>query len=325
VLRLAFLTLLAACGSSSLQYYSDNDKPIGNGGADGGSCTAIAFAVTPVAPSVQFMIDHSGTMFSDTIGGTQKFTAVKNALTGTTGVVTTLQAKADFGVSIYTSGGSCPKFYASPCAINNLAGINAAISSSNGDNNLYDPLAEALTSMVTSFGGSTGMKKTIVLATDDPPYGCNSNGGNTTDIDNSITEATALYNLGVSLYVIGLGNGHGDGNWTPFLQHIANAGVGSTANVTYYTANSQAELLTAYQTILGSVVNCEMTLDGTIDPNQASLGIVKSDTTMLTFTTDWTVVDTHTIKLVGQACTNYNAATTPPEITATFTCGATRP
>jgi len=318
-MRFVAFMLLAACGSPSLQYYTDTDKPIGNGGADGGACTATAFTVTPVTPLIQLMVDGSGTM-GDNIGdGNGKYQAVQKALySGSTALLTKLQSKAQFGASVYLGGGgTCPTFHAAPCALSNMAAVKNAIDM--GPINGTDPLTEALLSLHDSFGNVTGGPKVIVLATDGTPNACGNNGVDHTT--QAVAQAAAnLADKDIKLYVMGLGNVS-----TTFLQKIANAGVGSTTNVPYYTASSEAQVQTNYQTIFDAVMDCSLTLDGTIDPNQASLGIVKSNGTTLAFTTDWTVIDTHTIKLVGQACTDYKASMTSPEITATFTCGATRP
>jgi hypothetical protein len=313
-MRFVAVMLLAACGSPSLQYYSDPDKPIGNGGADGGSCGAIAFTVSPVQPLIQLMVDGSGTMGDGMSGANSKYDAVKRALySGTTPLLPDLQAKAQFGASVYLGGGgTCPTFHASACAISNMPGVKNAIDM--GNINGTDPLPESLLSLHDSFGNVTGDPKVIVLATDGTPNSCGNPGVDHTQ------QAANLNDKNIKLYVIGLG-----GVNTGFLQSIANAGVGSTTNVAYYTSSSLTDVTNNYKTIFDTIMDCELKLDGTIDPNQASLGIVKSNGTALVFTDQWTVVDTHTIKLVGQACTDYNAAPTAPEITATFTCGATRP
>jgi hypothetical protein len=312
--------LLAACSDSGITTYADNDPAIPNGGSGGGSCSAVAFTPTPVTPAIQLMVDGSGTM-GETIGGTAKYTAVKNSLVaGTTGLLNTLQTKAMFGASVYTSENTCPKLYASACVLDNIAGVSTAITNGGNANHQLDPLDQAIDAVVTGLATVTSAKKVIVLATDGIPNDCNNEGDDHTT--QAVTSTTNAYNAGISVYVIGLGNGDGAGTWTSFLQKIANAGINSTTAPAPVQAGSQAAVMAAYQTIFDTVLDCEFTLDGTIDVSQASLGTVKSNGTELTYTTDWTAVDTKTIKLVGQACTDYKAATTLPEITATFTCGA---
>ena len=153
------------------------------------------------------------------------------------------------------------------------------------------------------------------------PNQCNSNAGDRTD--EAVAEVTTAYGEGIGFYIIGLGNVGS----TAYLQKMANAGVGATGgtNATYWDANGPADVTAAYNAIVDKVLDCELTLDGTIDPAQASTATVRSNATTLQLATDWVALDAHTIQLVGAACTAYKAAITAPEITATFACGATKP
>ena len=313
--------LFAACAAPGLSTYNDTDPAIENGGTGGGSCTATAFTVTPVAPYIQLVVDGSGTMFQEAINGTQKFQAVQKALVQTTapaGLLVALQNKAKFGASVYTSE-QCPKLYATPCTLGNLPGVTTALGDGSQSQGLFDPLDKAITSVATTLAAApAGSKKVIVLVTDGVSNSCNSNQDSPAAGLAAVTAARATN--GITTYIIGLGNADGDGAWTGFKSDVANAGAGGTG--TPYQANSLTDLTTAYTTIFNLVLDCEMTIDGTIDVAQASLGTVKSNGMELEYTTEWTAVDDHTIKLVGAACTAYNAAPTTPEITATFTCGS---
>lgn len=307
--------LFTACVAPSISTYTDTDPPIENGGSGGGSCRANAFTVTPVTPLIQLVVDGSGTMGDGMSGANSKYDAVQRALySGTTPLLTGLQTKAQFGASVYLSSGTCPSFHASACTINNMTGVKNAIDM--GYINGTDPLPEALLSLHDGFGNVTGDPKVIVLATDGTPNSCGN--PNVDHTQQAVDQTLANYNdKHISLYVIGLG-----GVDTTFLQKIANAGLGSTTDVPYYTSNSAADVLAGYTSVFHAVLDCKLTIDGTIDVAQASLGTVKSNGTALAYTTDWVAVDAHTIKLVGSACTAYNAAATAPEITATFTCGS---
>jgi len=321
VIRLTISGLLFAAGcmaATGPHYYGDDDDTIGNGVDGGGSnCTAIALTATPVTPAVQLLIDGSGSM-GDGFGNTNKYNAVANALVDSTnGIVTKLQSKAAFGAAVYTSE-QCPKLYASACTLNNVAGVSTAIANGGNANHQYNPAVEAITSVVNTLAAGTGKRKTIVLATDGVPNQCNSNQGDRTD--EAVAEVSTAYGEGIGFYIIGLGNVGS----TAYLQKMANAGVGAT-NAMYWDANNPTDVQTAYQAILDKVLDCELTLDGTIDPAQASTATVRSNATTLQLATDWVALDAHTIQLVGAACTAYKAAITAPEITATFACGATKP
>jgi len=324
VIRLTISGLLLAAGcmaATGPHYYGDDDGTVDNAGDGGGSsCTAVALTTTPVTPAIMLLIDGSGSM-GDGFGNTNKYNAVANALLdSTTGIVTKHQARAAFGAAVYTSE-QCPRLYSSSCTLNNAGGVDTAITNGGNANHLYNPAVEAITSVVTTLAAGTGQHKTIVLATDGVPNQCNSNAGDRTD--EAVAEVTTAYGEGIGFYIIGLGNVGS----TAYLQKMANAGVGATGgtNATYWDANGPADVTAAYNAIVDKVLDCELTVDGTIDMARASTGTVKSNGTALAFMTDWVVRDAHTIQLVGSACTEYKAAVTAPEVTATFACGATKP
>src|SRR6185369_9613548 len=108
------------------------------------------------------------------------------------------------------------------------------------------------------------------------------------------------------------------------LQAMANAGQGVQANqpnAKYYTANSPAELQQAFQQIIGGVVSCELTINGTVDPDQAKGGTVMLNGMQLTYGTNWKIVNGTTIRLLGNACDTLKGSTNP-QVQATFPCGS---
>lgn len=323
MIRLTFsgLLLVAGCmAATGPHYYGDDDGMVDNGADGGRSCTAVALTTTPVTPAILLLIDGSGSM-GDGFGNTNKYNAVANALLdSTTGVVAKLQAKAAFGAVVYTSE-QCPRLYSSSCTLNNAAGVDAAITNGGNANHAYNPAVEAITSVVGTLAAGTGKRKTIVLATDGVPNQCNSNAGDRTD--EAVAEVATAHGEGIGFYIIGLGNVGS----TAYLQKMANAGAGATGgtNAPYWDANGPADVTAAYNAIIDKVLDCELTVDGTMDVAQAATGTVKSNSTALAYMTDWVVLDAHTIQLVGSACTEYKAAVTAPEVTATFACGATKP
>ena len=139
----------------------------------------------------------------------------------------------------------------------------------------------------------------------------------------AVTATKAAFSTGISTYVIGIKE---NGNNVPisFLQPMANAGLGNTSATSSptYAAGTATDITSYYTAIFNQIFDCRLTLDGTIEVAQASLGSVKSNGTELAYSTDWTAVDDHTIQLLGAACAAYNAATPVPAITAVFTCGS---
>jgi hypothetical protein len=156
----------------------------------------------------------------------------------------------------------------------------------------------------------------IVLATDGLPNGCNGGNGEAA----SIQAAGAAFAADIRLFVLAVGNGINDGH----LQAVANAGAGVQAgqpNAPFFVANTPQDLRAAFDQIIGSVVSCELMIDGTIDESQAAAGTVVANGVTLAFGTDWELVNGNVIRLVGQACTNLKASPNP-QVTASFPCGA---
>ena len=110
---------LAACAPTVGDDFSDEGGggSAGGGGGgqmgpDAGNCASVNFMATQVIPSIQLVIDRSGSMAELLPGtNTSRYAAMRDALVGTTGVVAELQAKARFGASLYTSDATCPRLY----------------------------------------------------------------------------------------------------------------------------------------------------------------------------------------------------------------------
>jgi von Willebrand factor type A domain len=322
VLRLALASVLfAACAESGITTYTDNDPAIQNGGS-GGSCMATALTATLVTPYIELVVDGSHSMATLNLSdGTNKYNDAQKALLQSgTGLLNNLQNKAMFGAAVYTYENTCPKLYSTPFTASNLAGVTTALTNGASANHLYDPLEQALTAIVPVLNAApAGSQKVMIISTDGVANSC---GGNTDDPTPSETlVANAYTDNQIKTYTIGFGNdGGGDNKWVPFLTAMANAGAGGAG--TMYNPMSLPDVTTAYTSIFNAVLDCQLTLDGTIDPAQASLGTVKSNGATLEYTTDWKALDAHTIQLVGTACSDFNNAPTVPEITATFTCGS---
>ncbi len=322
VTSLLFLTL-AACGSSV-------DNGAGGGGDDDqgsgsdmgmmpdANCPNVNFMATQVIPSIQLLIDRSGSMDSDLPNtNTSRYQAMHDALVGPSGVVGQLQGSVYFGASLYTADNPCPKVYnTADRALNNLAQIKTLIESQSPNGNTPTPAAiDQTVALFAANPAPMGSPPIIVLATDGLPNNCN---GNDTQPE-SITAAANAYTAGIRTFILGIA-GVNDG----FLQAMANAGQGVQQNqpdAKYYTANSPAELQMAFEQIIGGVVSCELTISGEVDPEQAKDGTVTLNGMMLMYGTDWEVVDGMHIRLIGQACETLKS-TPNPQVQASFPCGS---
>jgi hypothetical protein len=319
------LLLAAGCGASSGKI-GDDDQ---GGGADGGpggtgpdaSCPAVHFTPAQVIPSIQLLIDRSGSMDTNLQNtNTSRYEAMHDALVGGTGVVTTLENKVYFGASLYSADNPCPRLYSQARGLGNGATIKTLIESQSPNGNT--PTAPSIDAVVQDFAANPapmGSPPVIVLATDGLPNSCG--GGNDTTAQ-TVTAAGNAYAAGIRLFVLGIAGVNDN-----FLQQVANAGAGVQANqpnAPYYTANSPAELQQAFQQIIGGVVSCDLMLSGNIDSSQASSGTVTLDGMMLVYGQDWTLVGGNTIELTGAACdTLKNSAS--PVVDASFPCGSIIP
>ncbi|HEY5920937.1 MAG TPA: vWA domain-containing protein [Kofleriaceae bacterium] len=316
------LTLASAC-SASIEVAGD-DEGSGGGGGGGGSttpdanCPSVNFMATQVIPSIQLVIDRSGSMGSLLPNtNTSRYQAMRDALVGTNGVVGQLQSKVHFGASLYSSDSPCPRFYNTQArALNNFTQIKTLIESQGPAGNTPTPPAiDAAVQLFAATPPPMGSPPIIVLATDGLPNSC---AGDDTQAQ-SVVSARNAYTAGVRTFVLGIA-GVNDG----FLQAMANAGQGvqqNQANAKYYTANSPAELQMAFQQIIGGVVSCELMINGTVDPEQAKGGTVTLNGMQLMYGTDWEVVNGTTIRLVGQACETLKSSTNP-QVQASFPCGS---
>ncbi len=280
-------------------------------------CPAVNFTATAVVPSISLLIDRSGSM-ADPIGNKTRYAAVRDALVEpTNGVVSTLEARAYFGASLYSTDAPCPKLYSVPRAMNNRNAIATLINGQAPAGNT--PTGPSIDQAVAAFAADpppVDSPPVIVLATDGLPNGCNGGDGEAA----SIAASAASYAAGVRLYFLAVGNGINDSH----LQKVANAVAGVAAgqpNAKFYVANTPTELRTAFEDIIGGVTSCELSINGTIDESQAMNGTVTLNGTPLTYGSDWELVNGNVVRLLGQACTSLKSSTNPV-VNASFPCGA---
>lgn len=301
--------------------YCVDDSGPGSNGPDA-SCPAITFTPMPVTPSIQLVLDQSGSMSGTDIAPT-RYKGMRNALVDpTTGVVSTLESKAYFGSKLYTCNGNNDAFTDVPRALNNAAAIRTSIDGKAPGSNT--PTASAITKAVADFAATpppAGSPPIIVLATDGEPNSCNQNLSQNQYNQQSVDAAAAAYAAGIPVYVLAI-----SANQTLLnhLQAVANAGQGHQANqpnIPYYPANNAAQLAAAFQTIINGVISCDLKLTSSIDDASAMNGTVTVNGQVLVYGTDWVLVGGNIIRLQGAACTMLKGATNPM-VNATFPCGS---
>jgi hypothetical protein len=298
-----------------------------NTGGPDSDCAAVHFTAMPTTPSVELLLDRSGSMMMNDITPT-RYSALHTALTGPMGAVTATQGQVYFGCALFSGAENpCPPDanldgFSVPRALNNASAIDALIAA-NGPNGATPTAVwiQAVTADFAAHPPPAGSPPIILLATDGDPNSCS--GG--ADGGASVAATQAAYTAGIRTFIIGLA-----GLNTQFLQDVANAGTGKmigqapgcTGCAPFYTANSPAQLVAGFNAIINGVISCDLTLSGMVDPSMACSGTVTLNGMMLTCGTDWTVdANGMTLHILGNACTMLKNSTNPV-VDAQFPCGA---
>ncbi len=301
--------------------FPDNPFP------DDGTCGDINAVVDGLTPTVQLLIDQSGSM-SQPFGGTDRWSAVYNSIMDASGVVNSLQSTINFGLTLYSgaasAGGTCPNLESVAPALDNYAAIDAIYGPSAPKRET--PTGESLNAVIDVLAASTEPgRKIIVLGTDGLPDTCADPAADTPQgaeaaRNLAIAAAERAFDAGIRVYIVSVGNDVG----APHLQDMANAGaglpVGGTENAQYFVANSPAELVSAFGNIVGTVAGCLFTINGEVDVAKAAQGLVSLDGTPLDFGTDWTMIDGKTFEVLGPACDSIQDGNLH-HISAVFPCG----
>ena len=291
------------------------------------NCPAVHFTPTPVIPSIQLVLDRSGSMTTNFGNGT-RYSVLEDALfNSTTGAIVTTQAQVYFGEELF-AGDQMPctdgppgtlniNGYSAPRALNNAAALSA-LTTSKPPQNGATPTSAAIDTAVAGFAATpppAGSPPIILLATDGDPNAC----GNGADNGRSVNSTKTAFTAGIKTFIIGVAN---DLN-TSYLQQVANAGVGmTTGNAPYYTANSPSTLAAAFNSSISGAISCDLTINQAVNPATAPSAVVTLNGTALTYMTDWSLdANGMTIHILGAACTTLKS-TPHAVVDATFPCGS---
>ena len=299
-------------------------------GTDGNECPSVTVSPMPRIPTVQLLIDQSGSM-TQSFGGTDRWNAVKQALVGNQGVITTLQSQVVFGASLYTynqgTDAVCPRITRTPMrSLNNGTAISQLLNANGPASDT--PTGESIRKVIEDFQQNPPAANSvpvILLATDGEPDRCaDPDAHDAVSRQLSVDAAAAAYAAGIRTIVLSVGNQVGDDH----LQAVANAGAGmppATGTAPFYKANNPAELSAALSSIITGILSCEFDLSGQVDVNRADEGTVDlsggncSAAGSLDFGTEWEMVDSNTIRVLGGACDALKAGNCT--LQATFACG----
>lgn len=297
-------------------------------------CGEVSVEVEPgETPTLVLLVDRSSSM-ADAFERTDRWTAIYETLMGDDGVVRRLAPQVRFGLTTYSSrngdrGGECPMLDAVAPALDNFEAMNELLEEAEliedtptGDS--LDAVAETLAAL--DVDGPKG----VILATDGFPDSCETPDPEYPDqaglpaMELSLEAAERTFDLGVQTFIISVGPTISDEH----LQEMANVGVGKPREASnpapYYKALNPAELIDAFDDIVGSFVDCRFTIDGEVDVTQACDGTVALDGNALQCEEDWRVVDSTTLELVGSACETLQAGG-EHAISASWPCGVVTP
>ncbi len=287
------------------------------------TCADVTIQTTIVEPTVTLVIDQSGSMNTDLVDGLSRWDAVHAALTGPEGVVTELESKVRFGLSLYSDedGGTaaCPLVTSVDAMLRNRSMIDQVYRDSEplGET----PTGDALQVIQESIGLSPDDTNPhiFVLATDGGPDRCGEPDGHD-DVSRrlSVEAVEAAFDLGIRTFVIALGE---ETVAEEHLQDLANAGVGMEG-AEYFEATDPAGLAAVLRGVVSSELTCTLELEGRIDPAFACSGQVILDGTPLECESPngWRTVDETHIELLGDACVRLQ--TEEVLLSATFPCEA---
>jgi len=307
----------SGCGAG--EYCDDDGRCQQSIDAD---CPDVTLSGARTTPTVQLLIDQSGSMTAD-FGNSNRWDSMVAALIDSmNGVVTATQGSVIFGASLYTydesNDATCPRITGVARALNNLQAISDLLNAN--DPAADTPTGDSIDVIVDDFIANPPPPDSppiIILATDGEPDTCEQPNPQEGQAE-AVAAATRAYSNGIRLYILSVGSDVGASH----LQDMANAGVGAPAgtDAPYFVANDPAQLSQQLQQLVGSTLSCELTLDGTVDTAGANSGHVVLNGTELQQGTDWEIVNGNTIRLLGDACDTLLASSNPT-LSATFPCG----
>jgi Mg-chelatase subunit ChlD len=324
----------------------------GPGGAklDPNVCASADVTATRITPNVYLVIDGSSSMEARFGDGT-RWSVLREALVGMSGVVTKLESVVKFGMTIYSNNDpmKCPATTEVKAGLNNLMNINAAYPMMETGGGT--PTGEALQKVVEGLPDfnspdSTEHAPIIILATDGEPNGCASAatcnwadwsmclgmllgqlGNAPATYDTTIAAVRAARAKKVPVWVISMADGL---NNIPDLQKTANIGAGladdASPGATIFSPKNTDELVQTLAKLIGAAVTCDVELAGRLNVSRACEGSVTMNTEKLVCNGDqgWKPLDEGHIQLQGAACDRFKSDPTVL-LNAKFPCDVVVP
>ena len=289
-------------------------------------CADVAVEATPVTPTVMLIVDQSSSMNEDFAGAGSRWDVLRDSLLAQPGgLIFALQGSVEFGLAMYSGRESlpiteCPILTTIPPAIDNSAAIESVYS---GADPIADtPTGDAIDSVLNdlmSIPDPDPDPTIFIVATDGEPDRCEELNPQMGQAE-AVAAAERAFAAGVRTFMISVGEGTVSAG---HMQDMANAGLGAGAGGTapYWVAGDDRGLRDALSEIVGGVLSCDITLNGSIDLADACTGTVELNGVALPCDdpNGWEAVDATHIRLLGTACdmlTGDSGAT----LTASFPC-----
>lgn len=302
----------------------------GNSGGSSGVCAGTSLNLDKQIPTVLLLVDQSGSM-NASFAGSDRWQVLRSSLMNPAmGVVNTLQSQVRFGLALYSGvrNRPCPLITSVQPALNNYGAIDDAYPVPTDSILDNTPTGESIDAASTLLQGVDELgQKVIVLATDGDPDSCdapNSNGSNPPR-EMSLEAAQRAFQAGIFTFVISVA-ADADQN---HLRELANVGQGYPRNDAMnrlYLANDQAQLASAFATIIEGVRSCAFALDGTVTDGGEAQGTVTLNGALLTLNdpNGWRLSSPSTIELTGTACETVKNEKSV-SLNASFPCGIVIP
>lgn len=316
-----------ASGVASQPIAGTSSAPIA-GSADLGpnTCARASVGVTRLVPTVQVVVDASGSMAEPFAGCATRWECLREALIGERGLIAQLEGAVSFGLTLY--GGQiakvedgmvtdvinamCPRVLHVPAALENLAAIALPYGKANPGGGTptaeaLAPIIDALPDVALALDRDIGAQ-IILLVTDGDPNAC------TDPVMTSYgpTEAQALraQQKHIKLFALTVA----DDQNTAHLQRMANLGAGLTADAVpgapYFEPTNAEDLSQTLLDIVADAVGCEVKLEGQVSiaaPGDECRGEVTLDGEPIgcNESDGWRLLDPSTLQLQGEACRRF--------------------
>lgn len=323
-------------------------------------CNDLEVEFESVTPTILVLVDRSSSMFDQPLADfPNRWEPLKEALVGSSGIVTSFQSGIRFGFAAYThqaqnGAAACPLFNATSIGTNNFATIKDEYDAVSSDP--VDPSVPPINDSNPSKGETpTGAAinaaaavlsefsavgpKYILLVTDGEPDTCAAPDPQCGQ-DESIAAAQAAFSQGIGTYAIGVGE-----IGLQHLQDLANAGSGqpvqqrpvpsncegavfnlgsystSGGTATVFNPSDPDQLKADIAGVVGSTRSCVYTMNEEVELDKANLGTVLVNDVVAEYEDEngWRMNSPSELELLGASCIAVKT-TIAPDVYISFPC-----